>query len=101
MISLTATELTIGFNGGMSVLADSIKKNTSVIEAILKDLSGHKIKLKISLLPQKETKKDINKIKKDVFAEPIVQDAMRIFNSSLVNVKPLEQEDNDDVESSK
>ncbi len=101
LISLTATELTIGFNGGMSVLADSIKKNTSVIEALLKDLSGHKIKLKISLLPQKETKKDINKIKKDVFAEPIVQDAMRIFNSSLVNVKPLEQEDNDDVESSK
>jgi len=101
LISLTSTELTIGFNGGMSVLADSIKKNTSVIEALLKDLSGHKIKLKISLLPQKETKKDINKIKKDVFAEPIVQDAMRIFNSSLVNVKPLEQEDNDDVESSK
>jgi len=101
LISLTATELTIGFNGGMSVFADSIKKNTSVIEALLKDLSGHKIKLKISLLPQKETKKDINKIKKDVFAEPIVQDAMRIFNSSLVNVKPLEQEDNDDVESSK
>ena len=95
LINLTATELTIGFNGGMSVLADSIKKNTSVIEALLKSLSGHKIKLKIALLPQKETKKDINKIKKDVFAEPIVQDAMRIFNSSLVNVKPLEQEDND------
>lgn len=101
LISLKATELTIGFNGGMSVLADSIKKNTSVIEALLENLSGHKIKLKISLLPQKETKKDINKIKKDVFAEPIVQDAMRIFNSSLVNVKPLEHEDNDDVESSK
>jgi DNA polymerase-3 subunit gamma/tau len=90
LISLTATELTIGFNGGMSVLADSIKKNTSVIEALLKSLSGHKIKLKIALLPQKETKNDLNKIKNDVFAEPIVQDAMRIFNSSLVNVKPLE-----------
>lgn len=90
LISLTATELTIGFNGGMSVLADSIKKNTSVIEALLKSLSGHKIKLKLALLPQKEIKKDLNKIKNDVFAEPIVQDAMRIFNSSLVNVKPLE-----------
>jgi DNA polymerase-3 subunit gamma/tau len=90
LINLTATELTIGFNGGMSVLADSIKKNISVIEALLESLSGHKIKLKIASLPQKETKKDLNKIKKDVFAEPIVQDAMRIFNSSLVNVKPLE-----------
>jgi DNA polymerase-3 subunit gamma/tau len=99
LINLTATELTIGFNGGMSVLADSIKKNTSVIESILRNLSGHKIKLKTASLPQKETKKDITKIKKEVFAEPIVQDAMRIFNSSMVNVKPLEQEDND-VESS-
>jgi hypothetical protein len=95
LISLTATELTIGFNGGMSVLADSIKKNASVIEPILKKLSGHKIKLKTASLPKKETKKDINKIKNEVFAEPIVQDAIRIFNSSLVNVKPLEQEDND------
>jgi len=93
IISLTTTELTIGFNGGMSVLADSIKKNTSVIEAILKKLSGHKIKLKTASLPRKETKKDINKIKEEVFAEPIVQDAIRIFNSSMVNVKPIENGD--------
>ncbi len=92
LINLTTTELTIGFNGGMSVLADSIKKNTSVIESILKKLSGHKIKLKTASLPKKETKKDINKIKNEVFAEPIVQDAIRIFNSSLVNVKPLEDD---------
>ncbi|MBI5100025.1 MAG: DNA polymerase III subunit gamma/tau [Nitrospirae bacterium] len=98
LINLTTTELTIGFNGGMSVLADSIKKNTSVIESILKKLSGHKIKLKTASLPKKETKKDINKIKKEVFAEPIVQDAIRIFNGSLVNVKPLE--DGEEVDDS-
>ena len=95
LIGLTATELTIGFNGGMSVLADSIKKNTSVIEPILAELSGHKIRLKTASLPPKEAKKDIDKIKKEVFAEPIVQDAMRIFKGSMIKVKPLEQEDND------
>jgi DNA polymerase-3 subunit gamma/tau len=93
LVNFTTTELTIGFNGGMSVLADSIKKNTSVIESILKKLSGHKIKLKTASLPKKETKRDINKIKNEVFAEPIVQDAIRIFNGSLVNVKPLENDE--------
>jgi len=92
LISLTATELTIGFNGGMSVLADSIKKNTSVIESILTGLSGHKIRLKTASLPPKEARKDIDKIKKEVFAEPIVQDAMRIFNGSMIKVKPLEND---------
>lgn len=96
LIGLTPTELTIGFNGGMSVLADSIKKNTPVIESILKKLSGHKIKLKTDALPREETKKDINKIKKEVFAEPIIQDAIRIFNGSLVNVKPLEKDEKAD-----
>ncbi|MBI5739215.1 MAG: DNA polymerase III subunit gamma/tau [Nitrospirae bacterium] len=93
LVGLTTAELTIGFNGGMSVLADSIKKNSSVIEPLLNRLSGHKIKLKIQALPQKETKKDIDKIKQQVFAEPLVQDAMRIFNSSVVNVKSLGEDD--------
>ncbi len=92
LINLTTTDLTIGFNGGMFVLADSIKKNTTVIESILKKLSGHKIKLKTTSLSRKETKKDVSKIKKEVFAEPLVQDAMRIFSGSLINVKPLTEE---------
>jgi len=97
LIDLTSAEMTIGFNGGMAVLADSIKKNAPVIEPLLKRLSGHKIRLKILSLPKKEAKKDIGKIKQQVFAEPLVRDAMRIFNSSMINVKPLE--DDNEVES--
>jgi DNA polymerase-3 subunit gamma/tau len=92
LLNLTSAEMTIGFNGGMAVLADSIKKNAPVIEPLLKKLSGHKIRLKILSLPKKETKKDIGKIKQQVFAEPLVQDAMRIFKSSMINVKPLEDD---------
>ncbi|RJQ56657.1 MAG: DNA polymerase III subunit gamma/tau [Nitrospiraceae bacterium] len=93
LIDLTAAEMTIGFNGGMAVLADSIKKNAPVIEPALKKLSGNKLRLKIVPLPKKETKNDIGKIKQQVFAEPLVQDAMRIFNSSVINVKPLGDEE--------
>jgi DNA polymerase-3 subunit gamma/tau len=94
IINLTTTELVIGFNGGMSVLADSVRKNSSVIEAILKNLSAYNLKLKILSLPGKKTKKSIDKIKEHVLSEPIVKDAMKIFNGSLIKVKSLEDESN-------
>lgn len=93
IIDYSTTELTIGFNGGMSVLADSIKRKSSIIERILKNLTGNKLKLKIISLPQEETKKDINKLKEDVISEPIVQNAMRLFNGSILEVKSLEDEE--------
>ncbi|MCK5504185.1 MAG: DNA polymerase III subunit gamma/tau [Thermodesulfovibrionia bacterium] len=94
IVNLTTTELVIGFNGGMSVLADSVRKNSSVIEAILKNLSAYNLKLKILSLPGKKTKKSIDKIKEHVLSEPIVKDAMKIFNGSLIKVKSLEDESN-------
>ncbi|RJQ44814.1 MAG: DNA polymerase III subunit gamma/tau [Nitrospiraceae bacterium] len=100
LVNLTAAEMTISFNGGMSFLADLIKKNAPVIEPLLRKLSGHSIRLKVLSLPQNGVKRDLNTIKEQVAAEPIVQDAMRIFNSSLINVKPLDENANDnDVES--
>ncbi|RJQ14171.1 MAG: DNA polymerase III subunit gamma/tau [Nitrospiraceae bacterium] len=89
LLGLTTTEMSIGLNGGMAVFADLIKKGAPVIERILRKLSGHGIKLKILSLPKKETKKNISEVKEKVFSEPLVQDAIRIFNGSLINVKPL------------
>jgi DNA polymerase-3 subunit gamma/tau len=93
VINLDATELAIGFNGGMSVLADSIKSKSSFIKPIIQKISGHNLKLKILSLPKEKSKKDIKKIKEEVFSEQIVKDAMRIFNGSLLKVKPLEDSD--------
>lgn len=90
VISLNSTELSIGFNGGMSVLADSIKSKSSIIRPILKNISGHNLKLKILSLPKEDTAKDKKKIKEEVFAEPLVKDALRIFEGSLLKVKTIE-----------
>jgi DNA polymerase-3 subunit gamma/tau len=90
VIHLNSTELSIGFNGGMSVLADSIKSKASVIKPILKSVSGHNLKLKILSLPKEETKIDKKKMKEDIYAEPLVKDALRIFDGSLIKVNPLE-----------
>jgi len=92
VLHISSSELSIGFNGGMSVLADSIKSKASIIKPILNSVSGHNLKLKILSLPKEETKIDKKKMKEDVFAEPLVKDALRIFDGSLIKVNPLEDD---------
>jgi len=90
VIHLNSTELSIGFNGGMSVLADSIKSKSSIIKPILKSICGYNLKLSILSLPKEEAKIDKKKMKEDIYAEPLVKDALRIFDGSLIKVNPLE-----------
>ncbi len=90
-VKLTQTELSIGFNGGMSILADSIEKNMSVISPMLQELSGQKLRLKILSLPNEKNGKDIKEIKEEIFKEPLVKDAMKAFGAALLNVKPLDR----------
>lgn len=89
LINLTATEFIIGFNGGMSVLADSIRNNSQLIERELNNLTGNKLRLKIMALAAEETKNNNNDLKKKILSEPLVQNAMRVFNSAIVEVKSL------------
>ncbi len=88
-VNLTATEFIIGFNGGMSVLADSIRNNSQLIERELHNLTGNKLRLKIMSLAAEETKNNTNDLKKKILSEPLVQNAMRLFNSAIVEVKSL------------
>jgi DNA polymerase-3 subunit gamma/tau len=87
-------ELTIGFNGGMSVLADSIRKNASLIESTLSRLTGKELRLKIIALPGKEEKRKSGSTKKKVISEPLVQNVMRMFNGTILEVRSLAKQDN-------
>ena len=89
-INLNSSELTIGFNGGMSVLADSIRKDSSLIEKRLLLLTGNRLRLKIVDLPVEEKRNTEADTKKKVVSEPIVQNAIKIFNGSIVEIKSLE-----------
>ncbi|MEF9475583.1 MAG: hypothetical protein L0958_02580, partial [Candidatus Mariimomonas ferrooxydans] len=51
IIGITNTEFTIGFNGGMSVFADSVKKNAPLVETAIKEITGNKLRFKIVSLP--------------------------------------------------
>ena len=91
-VKLTQTELSIGFTGGMSVLASSIEKNMSVIRPMLQQLSGKKLNLKILTLPNEKSGKDIKELKEEIFADPLVKSAMNVFGAALLNVKPLDKQ---------
>ena len=73
----------------MSVLASFIEKNMSVIRPMLQELSGQNLRLKILSLPNEKNGKDIKEIKEEVFADPVVKSAMKIFGAALLNVKPI------------
>jgi DNA polymerase III subunit gamma/tau len=89
IVNLTATEFIIGFNGGMSVLADSIRNNSQLIERELNNLTGNRLRLKVMSLAVEETKNNTNDLKKKILSEPLVQNAMRLFNSAIIEVKSL------------
>jgi DNA polymerase-3 subunit gamma/tau len=88
--------LTMGFNGGMSVLMDSVKKNSLLVESIIEEILGNQVKLNITSLP--EEKKNVNAIKKMVFSSPFVKSAMELFNGMLLEVKSLQKDDKTDEE---
>jgi DNA polymerase-3 subunit gamma/tau len=89
-IKLTSTEFSIGFNGGMSVLSDSIKSKASVIKPILQKISGQNLKFKILALPKEKTGKDNKDLKGEILSKPLVTDALKIFSGSLLKVRSLE-----------
>jgi len=92
VIGLDKKILTVGFNGGLSVLADSVSKNADLITKYIKEITGQDITLKITTIKHKNT---VNKdsIKEKVISEPIVQDALRIFNGSLVRIKAIDSDE--------
>jgi DNA polymerase-3 subunit gamma/tau len=92
-INISGSELTIGFNGGKSVFADFVAKKSPVVESAIKEITGNTLQLRIISLPQEE-KKSINEIKNKVSLNPVVKNAIDLFNGKILEVKSLEDTDN-------
>jgi hypothetical protein len=87
---LTGDELKVVLNGGDSVFADSIKKNLRLIEKIFSEEIGTAIKVKIETIKEKRvTKKDL---KERVMGEPIIKEALELFEGRIADVIPITEE---------
>lgn len=88
---LNGNELKIILNGGDSVFADSIKKNLKVLEKIFFEEIGSDIKVKIET--QKEKKMSKKELREKIMGEPIIKEALELFDGRIVDVIPVEEDE--------
>lgn len=81
-------EFVITLNGGHSVFEDAIKKNLRSIEKIMSEESGSKIRIRLATGPQKSPRK--NDLKEKIINEPVIKEALELFEGRIVNVTPAE-----------
>ncbi len=85
----------IVFNGGLSVHVESVKENIPIIKKIIKEISGHDIPINIETLKVKSvTKKDL---KEKALNNPIVKEALELFEGRIVDVIPINANDKDET----
>ncbi len=87
VVSFSDAGIKIVFNGGLSVHAESVKENLPLIKKLIHDLSGRNIAVQIETAKQKSvSKKDL---KEDALNNPIVKEALELFEGRIVDVIPI------------
>lgn len=87
---LMDNELKVVLNGGDSVFADSIRKNLRLVEEIFSEEIGAAIKVKIETTKERRaTKKNL---KEKAMGEPIIKEALELFEGRITDVIPLENQ---------
>lgn len=76
--------LSITFNGGIAIHADSIKKNQRPIEEIASAIAGKKIRIVIETVKKKVPRK--KDLREKILSEPIVKEAINLFDGRIVDV---------------
>jgi DNA polymerase-3 subunit gamma/tau len=89
---LNRNELKIILNGGDSLFADSIRKNLKTMERIFSEEIGTEVKVKIETIKEKEKKMSKKELKEKVMGEPIIKEALQLFEGRIVDVTPIQED---------
>lgn len=89
---LDGNELKIILNGGDSVFADSIRKNLKAMESIFSEEIGTEVKVKIETKKEKEKTMSKKELKEKVMGEPIIKEALELFEGRIVDVTPIQED---------
>jgi DNA polymerase-3 subunit gamma/tau len=84
---LIGNKLVLTLNGGDSLFADSIKKDTILIEQIFSEELGSKIKIEIETAKKKAVRR--RDLKEEVMADPAIKEVLELFNGRIVEVTPI------------
>ncbi len=90
--NLSGDKLVLTLNGGYSVFADSIKKNTGLIEQIFSEELGTHVTLKVETAKKKTIRK--KDLREEVMADPVIKEVLELFDGRIVDVTPITEEKN-------
>ncbi|MFN3480562.1 MAG: DNA polymerase III subunit gamma/tau [Thermodesulfovibrionales bacterium] len=83
-IEITGNVIHIRFNGGLSVHADSVKKNKKFIEEIASKVMNKKVSIKVETSEKKVPRK--RDVKERILNEPLVKEAIELFGGRVVDI---------------
>lgn len=89
---LIGDKLVLTLNGGDSLFADSVKKNTGLIEQIFSEELGSKIKIEVETAKKKAIRK--KDLKEEVMADPVIKEVLELFDGRVVDVIPITEDKN-------
>jgi len=87
--TLVGDKLILTLNGGYSVFADSIKKNSALIEQIFSEELESKISLELEIAKKKTVRK--KDLKEEVMADPAIQEVLELFDGRIIDVMPTRE----------
>ena len=91
-IELKENELLLTLNGGHAVFEDAINKNIKSLENIVSGEYGSSLRIKLATSQKKSPRK--KDLKEKVLNEPVVKEALELFEGRIVDVAQLENTTN-------
>jgi len=87
---ITGDKLVLTLNGGYAVFADSIRKNTELLEQILSEELGRKVSLQVETVKKKVVRK--KDMEEEAMADPAIQEVLELFDGRIIDVIPAREQ---------
>jgi DNA polymerase-3 subunit gamma/tau len=91
-LSISNEGITILFNGGVAVLAESVKENISFLKETIKNVAGKSIPVRVETKEVKSLSKA--DLKEKALNNPVVREALELFDGRIVDISPINDKDN-------
>lgn len=86
---VSKNSLILLLNGGDSIFADSIKRDSKLLEKVIYEETGLNLKVKIDIIKSKEFLKTNNDLRKEIISDPEIKKILELFDGRVVDVRPL------------
>lgn len=94
-VSCEGGEITILFNGGQSVHADSVTESLPTIRTMVNEIAGRPVRVTVDTRESKTVSK--TELKEQALQNPVIREALELFDGRIMDVKPANSQGGDHV----